>query len=181
MEGCVAQYKASPNFITRHWLETQCMYAFFLNDYWKRCLVTVEYLIHQSVVPTWPFSSNANDRRIAVMIEFHTHRYSEWNAHIINAVRFIGAYGNTSYEMTDTHTNYTYRWLGVKLHLRYIQGPRLLTLISVWISNHTPNKVWDEITYPFSNFIGCTIEVWECIHKFTTHFIMNVITYAFRE
>ena len=34
-----------------------------------------------------------------------------------------------------------------------------LTLIPAWISNHTPNKVWDEITYPFLNFNGCTVEV----------------------
>ena len=34
-----------------------------------------------------------------------------------------------------------------------------LTLIPAWISNHTPSKVWDEITYPFLNFNSCTIEV----------------------
>ena len=27
-----------------------------------------------------------------------------------------------------------------------------LTLIPAWISNHMPNNVWDEITYPFLNF-----------------------------
>ena len=41
------------------------------------------------------------------------------------------------------------------------QGPFLLT--STWISNHTPSKVCNEITYPFPNFNGCTIEVWEWI------------------
>ena len=34
-----------------------------------------------------------------------------------------------------------------------------LTLIPAWISNHMPCKVWDEITYPFLNFNGCTVEV----------------------
>ena len=34
-----------------------------------------------------------------------------------------------------------------------------LTLIPAWISNHLPGKVWDEITYPFLNFNGCTVEV----------------------
>ena len=33
------------------------------------------------------------------------------------------------------------------------------TLNPAWISNHTPSKVWDEITYPFLNFNGCTVEV----------------------
>ena len=27
------------------------------------------------------------------------------------------------------------------------------------ISNHMPGKVWDEITYPFLNFNGATVEV----------------------
>ena len=34
-----------------------------------------------------------------------------------------------------------------------------LTLISAWISNYMANKVWDEITYPFLNFNGATVEV----------------------
>ena len=34
----------------------------------------------------------------------------------------------------------------------------LATLIPAG-SNHTPNKMWDEITYPFPNFKGCTVEV----------------------
>ena len=28
-----------------------------------------------------------------------------------------------------------------------------------WISNHTLSKVWEEITYPFLNFNGATVEV----------------------
>ena len=35
-----------------------------------------------------------------------------------------------------------------------------LTLISAWIRNYMPSKVWDAITYPFPNFNGCTVEVW---------------------
>ena len=34
-----------------------------------------------------------------------------------------------------------------------------LTLIPAWISNHIHYKVWDEITYPFLNFNGATVEV----------------------
>ena len=47
-----------------------------------------------------------------------------------------------------------------------------LTLISAWISNVMLGKVWDEITYPFPNFNGCTFEVWEWISNFIPHFIM---------
>ena len=56
-----------------------------------------------------------------------------------------------------------------------------LTLIPVGISNHLPGTVWDEITYLFSNFYGCTVEdyewirdlhleVWESIINFIPHF-----------
>ena len=27
------------------------------------------------------------------------------------------------------------------------------------VSNHIPSKLWDEITNPFLNFNGCTVEV----------------------
>ena len=40
-----------------------------------------------------------------------------------------------------------------------------------------PGKVWDEITYPFPNFNGCTVEVWEWISNFIPHFYEYVITY----
>ena len=38
-----------------------------------------------------------------------------------------------------------------------------LTLRPAWISNYIHYKVWDEIIYPFTNFNGATIEVWEWI------------------
>ena len=50
-----------------------------------------------------------------------------------------------------------------------------LNLISAWISNHMPNKVCNEITYPFPNFNGCTVEAWEWMINFIPHFIMDVI------
>ena len=36
--------------------------------------------------------------------------------------------------------------------------------------------MWDEITYPFSNFNGATVEVWEWISYFIPHFTRHVIT-----
>ena len=39
-------------------------------------------------------------------------------------------------------------------------------------------KVCDEITYPFTNFNGTTVEVWEWISHFITHIITDVITYT---
>ena len=55
-------------------------------------------------------------------------------------------------------------------HLGYL----LLTLINF---NHMPGKVWDEVTYPFPNFNGCTVEVWEWISNFIPYFIMGVVAY----
>ena len=45
-----------------------------------------------------------------------------------------------------------------------------LTLIPVWISNYTHYKMWDETTYPFLNFNGCTLEVSEWINNLIPHF-----------
>ena len=39
------------------------------------------------------------------------------------------------------------------------------------------HDLWDEITYPFPNFNGCTVEVWEWISSFTPRFIIDAITY----
>ena len=44
-------------------------------------------------------------------------------------------------------------------------------------SNHMSSKVCGEITFPFPNFSGATIEVWEWISNFIPHFSVDVITY----
>ena len=51
---------------------------------------------------------------------------------------------------------YIYKLLADSRGTFYLHG---LILIPAWISNHTPNKVWGEITYLFPNFNGCTVEV----------------------
>ena len=48
----------------------------------------------------------------------------------------------------------------------------LWSLLLTWInfnsniSNFMPNKVWDEITYPYTNFNNAALEVQECISDF---------------
>ena len=44
-----------------------------------------------------------------------------------------------------------------------------------WISKYIQYNVWDEITYPFSNFNGCTVEVWEWIRFVILHFTGYVV------
>ena len=51
-----------------------------------------------------------------------------------------------------------------------------LTLIPSQISNSVHN-VWDENTYLFPNVNGAAVEIWEWISNFTSHFIMDIITY----
>ena len=41
--------------------------------------------------------------------------------------------------------------------------------------------MWDEITYPFPNFNGTPIEVWEWISNFIPCFVIDVITYPCRD
>ena len=55
----------------------------------------------------------------------------------------------------------------------------VLSLISAWISNYIHYEVWDEITDPFPNFNGATVEVWEWTSDFIPHFIEHVITYPY--
>ena len=45
------------------------------------------------------------------------------------------------------------------------------------ISNYIHYEMWDEIIYPFLNFNGATIEVYEWISKFIPYFTGHVITY----
>ena len=52
-----------------------------------------------------------------------------------------------------------------------------LILIPAGISNYIHYKVWDEITYALLNFNGATVEVWEWIGNFISHFTGHVITY----
>ena len=50
------------------------------------------------------------------------------------------------------------------------------TLIPVIAFYHI---VWDEITYPFPNLSGCTIEVWKWISNFIPHFIGHAVRYSY--
>ena len=54
-----------------------------------------------------------------------------------------------------------------------------LTWIPVWISNHMSNKLWDEISYPFLIFNGCTVEGWGWISNFIQRVVVeDVIPYV---
>ena len=50
--------------------------------------------------------------------------------------------------------------------LMFLSWWHVVTLIQTWISNYNHYKLWDEISYPFPNFNGVTVEVWEWISNF---------------
>ena len=71
-------------------------------------------------------------------------------------------------------------WYYTNAEMPDIKGPfyyRGLNLIPAWMCNQMPSNVWDEITYPFRNFNGCSVENWEWINNWILHFKMGVITY----
>ena len=49
------------------------------------------------------------------------------------------------------------------------------------ISNYIHYNTWYEITYPFPNFHGTAVEVWEWIDNFVPHVTVHVIAYTFQE
>ena len=53
---------------------------------------------------------------------------------------------------------------------------QLWRYIPAWKNKHMLSKVWDQITHPFPNINGTTIEIWEWISNFIPHFIMDAIT-----
>ena len=50
-------------------------------------------------------------------------------------------------------------------------------LIKAWISKYMISKVWDKIIYPFPNFNGGTVKVWEWINDAIQQFKMDMLTY----
>ena len=51
-----------------------------------------------------------------------------------------------------------------------------LTLIPSWIGNYIHYIVWSEITYPFPNCNGGTVEVWEWINDFNPYFTCDYLS-----
>ena len=41
--------------------------------------------------------------------------------------------------------------------------------------------MWDKITFPFPNFNGCPVDVWEWVSIFISHFSDRMITYSWRD
>ena len=57
-------------------------------------------------------------------------------------------------------------------------GPFSLTLIPVWLSNFIDCKMWHGVAYPFPNFNGGNVEVYEWTRNFIPHFTLWALIYA---
>ena len=72
------------------------------------------------------------------------------------------------------------------LMLHYIRGAPFTDMVYskfqrgliAWIDDYIHHTVWDEITHPFPNFNGCTVEVWEWISNFIPHFTWRMVVNA---
>ena len=115
--------------------------------------------------------------------------FKGWNELILNCIWFLLCKDETKLlyvikslcSMSATKTqmilwdiNQQYAWPAFPYGLFYQHG---LSLIPALTSNHIHYNVWDEITYPFPNFNGTTVEVWEWISNFIPYFIEYVISY----
>ena len=52
-----------------------------------------------------------------------------------------------------------------------------LIFVTAWMSNYILNIVWGKITYPFPNFNGKTVKLWEWINNLILHFTGHINTY----
>ena len=68
---------------------------------------------------------------------------------------FTRSYGKTSIWLVNRGPGIFNQYIPTRTPF-YWHG---LTLIPACISNYIHYKVWDEITYPFLTFNGCTVEV----------------------
>ena len=99
---------------------------------------------------------------------------SEWNREMLNqnfenvVAKCVTSYLNhnilkyLSYHMTLWHVSLFHLWMRGVYRANCFQN----TLIPVRISNYIQYKVRDDISHPFLNLNGATVEVWEWVKCF---------------
>ena len=94
--------------------------------------------------------------------------YFGWNLYLYQAE--ISGYRCEKYPVSDMNVYQWHSYPGPYLLLWQwtysdsdsdSDSEHLLTIISSWISNYMPNKLWGEICSPFPNFSSWTIDIWE--------------------
>ena len=124
-------------------------------------------------------SSEQQEHQINILIMDHA-----WVSLSNNVCVWFDAYDRCLQQKSAFHLLLPWPWeqIALKVIVAHVSSNPFyshdLTLISAWITNHTHMKVWNEITYPFPNFNGGTVEVWEWISNYIPRVIMDVITKA---
>ena len=98
-----------------------------------------------------------------------------WNKTVINFIS-CSQYAKRAHRARPDFWNKEKKIVKVHWYCQIHLGPFLLP---ARISNGMPNKVCHEITCPFSNFNGCTTEVWKWISIFMSHNMMGAIIHLF--
>ena len=78
----------------------------------------------------------------------------------------LSTYGNVN-EKKEIKSKKDNSWHYIEIEKYIFQN---LPLITAWLSNYIYYEVQDEITHSFLDFNGATVEVWEWISNFTSHF-----------
>ena len=113
-------------------------------------------------------SFHVNIRRSALCFpqvgEWVTHRHHKYtNKYAWISLRALGLKSNHVKKGTCLHFNQVEPLTDSSGSLSDLRCQHALTLILAWLNNYIHCTVWDGITYPFTNFNGTTIRVWEWI------------------
>ena len=159
--------------------------------HWKRCqrlspaiMMTFSWRCFPHYLPT--YVKNSPGPWFNIKISSYQYRKSHCGDKTIvrssclhNGISYTGKmtslYWIRAQFFTEMHSNVIFVF---SLLCAWIMGEQTGGHFLTWISCHTPNKVWDEITYPFLNFHRYTVEVCEWLSQFILHFVMDVITYS---
>ena len=158
-------------FYTEHGNDT-VVFSIEFEDDWTTEIDVMDDRIFAS--SRWIFESYLiSQRLITHNVSWFTHKFIGWLNHRNNLV--TNSHGSTNIKGKYKHyflqNSIGQVWAG---HTFYWHG---LTLILTWRDNYILYKVWDKITYPIPNFNNATVEVYEWISSFISHFPRNVITY----
>ena len=152
-------------------LETNSPYTYHGNI-WSFCDEN-EWLGHEYIIT--PHQSVRCKLRMHVScLECWNHRMGHMSSGSSFNMRYSSTVGNSNAMWPKN-----FRWtssIPCGLTPSFPPSPGLI-LTPACIINHMSNKMWGEITYPFPNFNGCTMNGMEYISNFTPHLMMDVITY----
>ena len=162
---------------TNHW-NTIKNYSFEMafrspRGQWVKCIQPYIKCTHRCGLSSyaWSFNSPMTVWETMCIISNFTREYVIlyiWNDFIINCYWILLV-------VVFVICTYCHQWAFPSTRDPFYEQD--FTFIRAWMSNHTPTKVWNEITYPFPNFNCVTVAVWKWISNFIPHFIMDGITY----